>query len=228
MKRKQKEDAIVLRKQGASLRDISQKLNVSKGSVSLWVRDVNLSQEQKERLFTNRVKNLIKGGHANSKECREKREAFQEEGYKKAKENDSDHKAMCMLYWAEGTKSKNQVTFTNSDVFMMRYFIKLLKSFFVLTEDDIKMSIKTHIDNGLSVKDIENYWLDNIGLPRKCLQKTFIDYRRVNRNKDFKKKTLYYGVCSIMVYKTNVVQHIYGAIQEYADCKKEEWLDRRW
>jgi hypothetical protein len=34
-----------------------------------------------------------------------------------------------------------------------------------------------------------------------------------------------HGTCRVSVYRTLVVQHIYGAIQEYADFERPEWLD---
>ena len=49
-KAKEKEMAIVLRKEGQSLNQIAKKLNVAKGSVSVWVRDVDLTTRQKAEL----------------------------------------------------------------------------------------------------------------------------------------------------------------------------------
>jgi hypothetical protein len=34
-----------------------------------------------------------------------------------------------------------------------------------------------------------------------------------------------YGVCALELHSTRVVQHIYGAIQEYAGFDKPAWLD---
>lgn len=39
-----------LRKQGMSIKDISKILNVSRGSASIWCRDVKLSQKQAKTL----------------------------------------------------------------------------------------------------------------------------------------------------------------------------------
>ena len=50
-KTKEKEEAIRLRREnGLSLREISEKLKVSKGTVSVWVRGIELSKEHQERL----------------------------------------------------------------------------------------------------------------------------------------------------------------------------------
>jgi hypothetical protein len=39
--------------------------------------------------------------------------------------------------------------------------------------------------------------------------------------------TLPHGTARLVVYSTFVVQSIYGAIQEYADASRPEWLDLR-
>jgi hypothetical protein len=46
-------------------------------------------------------------------------------------------------------------------------------------------------------------------------------------SKDSKKKRrnrLPYGTCRLGVNDTQIVQHIYGAIQEYGGFDREEWL----
>jgi len=36
-----------------------------------------------------------------------------------------------------------------------------------------------------------------------------------------------YGVCGLRVNRTDLVQQIYGAIQEYAGFDRPEWVDLR-
>jgi len=50
MKREIREQARVLRFQGMSVRDICLTLGVAKSSISLWVRDIELTQDQVEKL----------------------------------------------------------------------------------------------------------------------------------------------------------------------------------
>ncbi|NQU83696.1 MAG: hypothetical protein HQ536_03210, partial [Parcubacteria group bacterium] len=45
-----KEKAIKLRKKGYSLKEISEKLKIAKGTASIWLNDVKLSQKAQERL----------------------------------------------------------------------------------------------------------------------------------------------------------------------------------
>ncbi len=61
--RKQKEyiQAVKLREQGKSIKEIARKLNISSSTVSLWVRHIPLSPGQKARLKDKVFKALQKG-----------------------------------------------------------------------------------------------------------------------------------------------------------------------
>jgi len=60
-KDKEKEFSIELRRQGKSIDQIVHLVGASQGSVSAWVRDVKLTEEQKRALAHRSVKHLIKG-----------------------------------------------------------------------------------------------------------------------------------------------------------------------
>lgn len=225
MKQKEHDSAIELRKLGKSVREIAKTLGVSKGSVSSWVKDVRLTDIQVEVLNSCRGKYLGVAHKVFVENSRINRLNYQQEGRQKARENESDHKAMCMLFWAEGSKTKNSCILTNSDVRMMVYFVSLLKKFFVLQNENFTVNIKVHIDNGISLEDIENWWLDKLQLPKSCLRKASVDHRVVSGKKG-RKNRLHYGVCSVHVNETRVVQHIFGAIQEYVGFEEETWLNK--
>ena len=53
MKKQEKEKAIALRKQGLSVNKIAKEVGASKSTVSLWVRDIKLTDEQKQQLKDN-------------------------------------------------------------------------------------------------------------------------------------------------------------------------------
>lgn len=129
-----------------------------------------------------------------------------------------------MLYWAEGSKSRNAAKLANSDAELVRLFRRFLTESLSVPAADITVRINVYLNNGLTIGEIETYWLDLLGLDRGCLRKHAIDSmptssrgRRTNR--------LPYGVCTVSVYSTRIVQHIFGAIQEYAGFDQPRWLD---
>ena len=59
-KSKEQFNARELRKKGKSMKEIAKKLKVSKGSVSLWCKDIELTENQKLKLH----KQMVRGSYA--------------------------------------------------------------------------------------------------------------------------------------------------------------------
>jgi len=73
-------------------------------------------------------------------------------------------------------------------------------------------------------EEIERFWLSTLRLPSSCLRKSTVNtYSKYSQKK--RKNMLPYGTCRVVVHRTSVVQHIYGAIQEYGGFDRPEWLD---
>ncbi len=161
MKTIEKQEARRLRQEeGLSLTKISDILNVSKSSVSLWVRDIQLTDRQRSILLESNpvYNNEYRGANNLHEKHKNIRLGYQKKGREKIKEQDPEYIAGCMLYWAEGTKSKNSLKFTNSDIGMMRVFINFIKNQFDLENKDISLRIHCFTDVQ-TVEEIESYWL---------------------------------------------------------------------
>lgn len=129
-----------------------------------------------------------------------------------------------MLYWAEGSKSRNQLRFSNSDPEMVRFFVRFLKAYFGLGDADIRIKCHLFADHLARQREVEAFWLDVAGVPRSCLHKSMVNaYSRDSQRKRLNK--LPYGTCHVVVSRTRVTQHIFGAIQEYAGFTRPEWLE---
>lgn len=217
----QKQEAIKLRQQGLSLKQISKQLGVAKSSVSSWVRDVELTNLQKLEL-KDRQRNQIgryPGAQANRQTALEKRKLHQQFGREKAKGASPLHLAGCMLYWAEGAKTRNRIHFVNSDPFMVSLFARFLREEFCIEDDAFALYIHCHTHNVDEIERIENYWVDLLDLSRDNLRKTYIKQGSQSRN-----NVLYNGICTICVHRTDLVMQIYGAIQEYGGFNNPDWL----
>jgi hypothetical protein len=169
-------------------------------------------------------KNLIHFGNTFAQDkFRKLREECQNKGKQKAKELNWLHISGCMLFWGEGSKKKNSVILTNSDVNMLKFFLKFLMECYNVRIEEIKLEINAYDNNGMSISDIEAYWCNALCLPKSCLRKSIINkYSKFSSKK--KKGKLLYGTCKIMVHRTDIVQNIYGAVQEYGDFRNEKWL----
>lgn len=209
-----KSKAVELRLEGKSLKEISGSLGISKSTASLWLRAYPLD-DVKERMRLG----SSNGGTRNKIEAKEIRLKYQMAGRELARQKDIEHNSGCMLYWAEGTKSKNRATFTNSDASMLKTYKDFVLKFFDVELSEFKLYLNCYLGNGLTKEDVESYWSSFLGITsfgKGSYKKELKDSFRKNRHS--------YGVCSIVLYRTDVVQSIYGSIQEYMNIDRPEWL----
>jgi hypothetical protein len=133
--------------------------------------------------------------------------------------------AGCMLYWAEGGKERNTLRLSNSDVQMHRFFRRFLDQCFGIGPERLTICLNVYLTNGLSLSDVENHWLDALDLPASTLRGHCINHMPTSSS-GRKQSKLPHGVCTLRVLRsTHVVQHIYGAIQEYGAFDEPAWLD---
>jgi transcriptional regulator with XRE-family HTH domain len=94
------------RNEGASIKEIAQRLGVSPSSASLWVRDVDLTPAQHDalRLRNPAYNRQLSGRAVASANRRAERQASQMDGRRLARLHEPLHVAGCMLYWAEGAR----------------------------------------------------------------------------------------------------------------------------
>ena len=226
-KAEEREKARALRRTGASLGDIAAATGCAKSTVSLWVRDIDLTDHQAAALEArNPVANPTKqrvGSFAWSRKNRELRAEAQEHGRALAQARDPLHLSGCMLYWAEGSKNRNQVTFTNSDVDMVVFFLEFLRRCYDVADERVMLSVNCFLGNGFTLGEIETWWRTNLDLPESCLRKAAVN--RASRASKKVRAPLLYGTARIAVSSTFIVQSIYGAIQEYTGAERPEWLD---
>jgi transposase-like protein len=217
------------REDGMPIKRIAARLGVSPSSVYAWTRDIRLTPGQRERnprgpLGPQNPEHIARRVATWRRVNRERRRGYQREGRAKAREGDELHLAGCMLYWAEGAKGRNTAKLCNSDVHMLRFFRRFLETSLGVEPEQFRMAIHVYLGNGLSIKTIEAHWLRELDLRRSCVRKHQINPLPTSSS-GAKRNKLPYGVCTLSVNSTRVVQHIYGAIQEYAGFEEPRWLD---
>src|SRR3989344_6638739 len=117
-KSKQRLGARDLRKQGMSIIRIASLVNVAKSTVSLWCRDIDLTEEQKARLIASREDGLkrgqLMGAEIQKRRRLEKIENYKLEGITTLSNMRSEEYFIAGLsfYIAEGSKKSRAVVFT--------------------------------------------------------------------------------------------------------------------
>ena len=212
MKQKEKIQARQLREKGISVSEISKKLNVSKSSVSLWVRDIKLTDEQVKKLLSRGrskgIVNTLNKGNTNQSIAR--RKEAQSRGYSLGQNNER-FSILCMLYWGEGTKGKNSIDFTNTDLHMLKLFHSEMQYFFPEAAAKVSMSIHCY-DDFLSVDEIENFWIESLGINK--LGKTQVN--KISRlSKGIRKGINKLGTVKLRYHNTENLNTIYGGIRYF-------------
>ncbi|HEY1646190.1 MAG TPA: helix-turn-helix domain-containing protein [Candidatus Saccharimonadales bacterium] len=209
MKVVEKNQALTLRAQGKSIKEISRELKVAKSSVSLWVRSVELTDDQKKYLkekglFREKIERTRKTRLANEKY---KRDILINKAMNEVPELGDKQLWLIgiMLYWGEGGKTGRSVRFSNSDPdvikMMMLFFRKICNS----PEEKFRGYI--HIHEHLDYKAAERYWSDITGIPLSRFYKT---YRKQNKASLGKKDSLPYGTLDLYVFDTFLFYKIVG------------------
>jgi transcriptional regulator with XRE-family HTH domain len=227
MKTKERELARELRRtRGLPIKQIARVVGVAPSSVSVWVRDVPLTAEQLDALrqMNPAYNRQLRGANRNAERGRERRRAYQEAGRFTARRGEPLHVAGAMLYWAEGDKrDKNCARISNSDPEVLRLFVRFLRTYFDGCDEKLRVICHLFADHAERQLEIEQYWLDVVELPRSALRKSFVNvYSKYSQKK--RKNKLPYGTCHLCVHSTEILQSIYGSIQEYGGFERPEWL----
>jgi hypothetical protein len=88
----------------------------------------------------------------------------------------------------------------------------------------MRIACNLFADHVERIVEVEDFWLNTLGLTRANLRKSMVNkYSKHSQKK--RKNRLPYGTCKLVVHSTEIVQTIYGSIQEYAGFTRDEWLD---
>src|SRR6266568_887439 len=147
-KSKEKLQAHKMRRLGMSINDIAKKLCVSKGSISLWCRDIVLTKTQRSVLHDNMINSGHKGrmlGAAANRQKRENNISIANEHAEKIIQNISERDLLLLglgLYWGEGSKNtENRFTLVNSDPLIIKTIIRWLQEIMHVPQESLSPQI---------------------------------------------------------------------------------------
>lgn len=206
MKFKEKLKAVDLRKRGHSYRDILSRLNVSKSTLSIWLRDIELSENQKKKLLNKQSSAAYRGAKAQQKKRIERTQRILKEAKQEMPTLTTKQIFLpgVMLYWAEGAKSTETVKFSNSDPLMIKFMMRWFREICKVPNEKFRIAIHSHslLVNG----DIEKYWSEITAIPLAQFQKTYIKQTSLGQRKN----VLYNGTCTICVFNKDLFRRIRG------------------
>ncbi len=208
-----REKAVGLRSKGYSFNEISDRLNISKGLLSQWLSGLVLSPEAKQRL-----RGKISAGQLAAIEShRKKTRKLQEEyDYRSALIIDAFHPdknvalvLAAMIYWCEGAKNPSRgIDFTNSDARLVKTFLNLLRTAFVLDEKKFKAVVHVHSyhDPARQIK----FWSKVTNIPVSQFSKPFL-----KRNSGRRIREGYEGCISVRYFDAKIGRQLLSLAQAF-------------
>ncbi len=209
--------AQVLRRQGFSIKQIADKLEVAKSSVSVWCRDVRLKPEQVLNLKLNAVaagkSGRLLGAKRNHDLKLEKVERYAHDGRIQTAILDKREALLvgAAVYWGEGTK-KGQLSFVNSDKDMIIFMFKWFRDILNIPKTDFVLRVFINESHRSRRTIVEKYWATILGVPASQFRST-VFIKSVHKKK-YENYSDYYGLLSIRVRRsTDLKYRILGLIE---------------
>lgn len=202
-----------MRKNGISIVIIAKKLDVSKSSVSMWCRDIILTQEQNERLNKNRGVSFMNGRRLGAETNRLKKlkaiESANTLGLKTIRKiSKRDLLLACVaLYWCEGSKtdSTSSFMFVNSDPEMVLIMKNFLMTIMGVIEEDIFCCIQINKIHQKRIEKVLIFWQKLLKLKESQIRKPYFINTKVSKIYD--NYDDYYGVCRLVVKRSKYLKY---------------------
>jgi len=205
MRFEEKQRARELRRQGWSYNDILKEVGVSKSTLSLWLRDIPLTDEQIAALSCKFRVGREKFIH----KMRVRRDTRWAEYHREAEEEyrtlsqDPEFMFGLALYIGEGSKTKqNDLCIANCDPRVIQKALEFLR--IGIPFASLRCAIHLHL--GLSVETAEAYWQEVTGLPKTQFHRTSAAISRASGGK--KGNLQVYGTCQISAAHTKIRQKL--------------------
>ncbi|MFA6251124.1 MAG: hypothetical protein WC603_00645 [Candidatus Paceibacterota bacterium] len=202
-----KEKSRFLRSQGFSLNEIVNKIGVSKSTLSLWCRDIVLTDSQisslEKRAQVKNYKGSLKGAltnHLKSQDVinQEKQKALEFI-------NKISDREICLigtaLYWAEGNKTGTTFGVVNSDPKIIIICMKWLFLEFNIKIDNYLPRIFINEDHRKRELEIKKHWSDVTKIPVSKFRNTI--FIKSKHKKVFPTPHSYMGVMHLRLEKSS-------------------------
>ena len=202
--------ALKLRREGWSIKFIARRLEVSKGTASIWCRDIRLTPEQNKKLIENAIAAGHRGGMVGARINKEKKEKiiqfYKEDGRRRLTfiSGRSFLIAGLSLYWAEGSK-KSKLAFVNSEPEMIKFMHFWFESVMGVKEQEFMPRIFINEMHQPRIKKVLKFWSELLHLPVSQFgNPVFLKHKQ---KKVYENYENYYGVLALGVRKSSELKY---------------------
>ena len=208
--------AIELRLAGQTYSSIRTKLNVNKSTLSDWLKNIQLSKKQLEKISSDTIARRVET-YINTTRIR--RQKISETFYK-----DQEKKLLPLskrdfliaglfLYLGEGAKSdRSRIQITNSDPAIIKFSIFWISK--ILGIQKGKLKVQLHLYKDMDIENEIKFWLDKTGLKREQVIKPYIKkttYLKINH------PSFGHGTCSVYCHDAILKDEFMAGIRVIMD-----------
>ena len=184
-------------------------MKIPKSTLSGWAKDIELSNKQKERIKQKIIDSgkigrplAVAANHRKIEQWKEGVRNSVKHFENISLKNPKLGKLVCgLLYLCEGSKypSTRCLVFGNSDPWIIRCFINLLRNSFNIDEEKLRCRIMYRYDQNL--KELNEYWSNVTRIPLHNFYKSKPDSRTKGKST---LKNDYKGICAVHYLNTNL------------------------
>ncbi len=219
-----KKRAVSLRKNGKSIYEIAEILDLGPTTISYWCKDIRLSDLLIRKISNDGKKKAHAGMLVYTEKQRLerlKRQALEREAGRKLLGRLSQRDLMVAglgLYWGEGYKGNNgEFGFTNSNPNIIKFYLSWLVLFGVSKKDLIfRLTINGIFKN--QEARLKRFWLTKLRVKESQFTKTTL-IRTILKKADTSKKNTYKGILRVKVKRGNALKNrILGTLEHISAC----------
>ncbi|HUQ84746.1 MAG TPA: helix-turn-helix domain-containing protein [Candidatus Limnocylindrales bacterium] len=216
---KDRQRAIVLRQSGKTYGEIRAELNVSKGTLSGWLQDYPLTENQLVLLKTSVDKRRYLAREKTSITKQVNRQNKLDIIYlQQQKEYLTLSKrelflAGLFLYWGEGGKTeKGMLSISNTDPGVLKFSLYWIIKSLDVPKD--KIQVRLHLYDDMIIEEAVDYWSKMLNIEKKQFAKPYI---KKSTREGLSYKGYGHGTCMLRVYDTRLKERILMSIKAMAD-----------
>ncbi len=208
----EKLQALKLRRQGWSIKDIAKKLQISRGSASVWCQDIQLTPIQKEKLKAKQIAAGSAGRQKGAEMNRKKRIDALDEACSWAEHKIQEVQTTDLfflglgIYWGEGVKSRfGQASVVNSDSHIIKVMMRWFEECLQIPRTDFRPYVYIAVQHKSREHIIMKYWENELDIP--SIQFKSPIYLEQRPKQRYENHDNYFGVVALRVVKSTNLKY---------------------
>lgn len=209
-----RQKALELRLEGKSYSQIKQLLNISKSTLSLWLREYPLTKERIDALRSRNPKRIER--FRETMRLKHQSRLDKVYGEKEQELVPLSRKELLIaglfLYWGEGSKTTGSVTISNTDPAILKFSLFWLNNVLKIPKKNIRVYL--HLYKDMDIEKEIDFW----GKTLKILLSQFAKpYIKSSNRENLTHKGFGHGTCGLAVHNVNLKEQIMMSIKVISD-----------